>query len=460
MKLNLADGIDIDAQRVVTGRGCAIGQSGSGKSYLAGVMAEELCRARMPFCVIDTEGEYGSLKKMFNLILVGGENGDVGLDVDFSRLFEASITNSVPVVLDLSDSLDKMSVVNSALHALYSIEDKVRKPYLVIVEEADVFAPQVLASQGNIIEEIGVRGRKRGIGLFITTQRPAKVSKNVLAQCSYGFIGKLTIENDLNAIRILFENREKLVLVTKLAVGEFVPFGVDAVGKFKVKGRLAQPGGATPAIDESGKKGDRVVTIIKELKNDKISFSEKKPARSSLQTIEALQLKLDIRSATKYAERMLKRRFVFFGDAVEKIDSVELRYLPFELCNIRIPTSRKNEYLEYQCLFNQRHELVQIDRQIRYLTWESVGKRSKNNYEDCLIRNPISTETIKVEKGITMQRSISSKRIGVSVLKFFHSAILTESHTIYLPVYSITLRIENKIRVFTIDGIYGKAVDL
>jgi type IV secretory pathway VirB4 component len=76
----LGKGLDIDVQAILTGRGCIIGQSGSGKSFLMGVIAEELCRLNMAFCVIDTEGEYSSLKSMFNVIIVGGDNKDIELD--------------------------------------------------------------------------------------------------------------------------------------------------------------------------------------------------------------------------------------------------------------------------------------------------------------------------------------------------------------------------------------------
>ena len=47
----------------------------------------------MPFCVIDTEGEYSSLKSMFNVIVVGGENKDVDFSIDYTKLFRASIIN-------------------------------------------------------------------------------------------------------------------------------------------------------------------------------------------------------------------------------------------------------------------------------------------------------------------------------------------------------------------------------
>lgn len=63
----------IDAQELVTGRTCVIGQSGGGKSYLIAVLCEQLLQNNIAFCIVDTEGEYFSLKEKFQMLWVGGE---------------------------------------------------------------------------------------------------------------------------------------------------------------------------------------------------------------------------------------------------------------------------------------------------------------------------------------------------------------------------------------------------
>ena len=163
MEINLAEGVGISAQTVMTGRGCAIGQSGSGKSYLAGVLAEELCRLGMPFLVVDTEGEYASLRSLCNVIVVGGERGDLALDVDFSRLFRASIEDKLPVVLDLSDTIEKKEVASRALSELYEVESRLRKPYLVLVEHCGIFYSTTcqLRYMDFVVMERGIRSTRR-----------------------------------------------------------------------------------------------------------------------------------------------------------------------------------------------------------------------------------------------------------------------------------------------------------
>ncbi|MDE1865760.1 MAG: DUF87 domain-containing protein [Candidatus Micrarchaeota archaeon] len=447
-------------QTVMTGRGCIIGQSGSGKSFLAGVIAEGLCRAKMPFCVIDTDGEYSSLRSSFNVIVVGGDRQDVGFDVDYSRLFASSIENNVPVILDVSDLIDKDEVVQKALDSLYELESGMRKPYLVLVEEADKFAPQVVGKKENLIEEISVRGRKRGIGLLVATQRPANISKNVLSQCAYGFIGKLTIENDLNAIKILFENRERLVGITRLGVGEFLPFGIGRDDKFKVKARTVRYIGMTPKVEEHTEIDEAVGDIIRELKGKtQVSRARKQVVTQGAKTIESLKATFSQGDAEDYARKIAKRKFILVGNATETIDAVELRYLPVGLCELRIPTSAKHEFLEYTALLSDKYEFMRLDNGVR-LPNRGEATGTPRDYKRYLETDPVELESVSAGKDQLSDAKLSEKKAAKSVSRVFPSAVMSSFRVVYLPVYRITLRRGNKVRVFTLDGLYGEELFL
>ena len=109
--------------------------------------------------------------------------------------------------MDVSDVLDQRKLVAEFSSKLYEIENQQREPYLLIVEEADKFVPQNKDSLKEI-EEISKRGRKRGLGLLVATQRPSLVNKNVLSQCGNQLIGKLTTENDLKAVDLFFSRTD------------------------------------------------------------------------------------------------------------------------------------------------------------------------------------------------------------------------------------------------------------
>jgi DNA helicase HerA-like ATPase len=76
-------------------------------------------------------------------------------------------------------------------------------PGLVVVEEAHLFCPErgfLKTTSGEVLRTIASEGRKFGLGLMIVSQRPAKVDKNVLSQCSTQIIMRVTNPNDLKAI--------------------------------------------------------------------------------------------------------------------------------------------------------------------------------------------------------------------------------------------------------------------
>jgi hypothetical protein len=252
LNLGLSDGsqFSADADHIVTGRTCIIGASGSGKSYLVAVLCEELCKAGIPFLIIDTEGEYHTLKEKFDLLWVGD---DERCDIRLSELYLADLAaaapRSQPIILDLSDSLSQFSVLGTFLTALYAEVSRRRLPYLVILEEADRFVPQS-GERLPVLDEIARRGRKRGLGLVICTQRPSVVDKNVLSQCGNQLIGRLVIRNDLQAVSHFFPGQRLPKQLTTLAPGHFYAMGdlAPQPTQIAVKARETSHGGSTPLL--------------------------------------------------------------------------------------------------------------------------------------------------------------------------------------------------------------------
>ncbi len=449
----------MDAQTIMTGRGCVIGQSGSGKSYLMGVIAEELCRANLPFCVIDTEGEYDSLRNNFGVLVVGGEAGDIKLDSDLTSAFAASIGNDIPIVLDVSEELDRKDAVYRALDALYHLASRIRKPYLIMIEEADKLAPQAVGKGINIVEEISIRGRKRGLGLLIATQRPANISKNVLAQCSYGFIGKLTIRNDLNAIRPLFGSGNKLNNITKLRTGEFMPFGLEHEEKFKVKMRQSMHGGETPELVAYEPQNRKLAAIIEQLKKGKVPVKASERAVQTV-TIEVIPAQFGLADAQAYAERMARRRFVLFGEATESVDSVKQQYLPVGMCTMRLPTHWKGEYLEYYVFVTGNGDLLSVNNKVRFIGGRSGFKTSERETRSYMARQPVILAEVQVPKDEVPKNDLTAQKALRCLRGFFPDPTLADFRKAYLPFYKITFKKGNRVRIHSIDGIKGERFDI
>ncbi len=246
-----ADGpFAVDANLVVTGRTCVLGSSGSGKSYTVGVLCEELCRNEVPFAIVDTEGEHTGLKEKYEAIWVGEEkDSDLSWDnLDLPDLARQAPDIS-PLILDVSDLTDPKEKVAAFIGALYDTLTERRVPYLVVVEEADKFIPQY-GQRVPIFAEVARRGRKRGMGLMICSQRPSLVDKNVLSQCGNQLIGKLIIQNDLQSVAQFFPGKGLPKELTTLRAGQFFAMGGFAPkpALVAVRKRVTRPGGVTPAL--------------------------------------------------------------------------------------------------------------------------------------------------------------------------------------------------------------------
>ncbi|MDA4129063.1 MAG: DUF87 domain-containing protein [Thaumarchaeota archaeon] len=240
----------VDANLIATGRTCVLGSSGSGKSYAVGVICEELCRKKVPFALVDTEGEYSNLKEKFGVIWVGD---DVGCDLRWDGInlqeLAAQAPDIAPLILDVSDLENPREKIASLLTSLYSEISSRRTPYLVILEEADKFVPQA-GQRVQIFDEIARRGRKRGLGLMLCSQRPSLVDKNVLSQCGNQLIGKLIIQNDLKSVSQFFPERGLPKQLTTLRPGMFYALGglVASPTLLTVRKRESRHGGVTPIL--------------------------------------------------------------------------------------------------------------------------------------------------------------------------------------------------------------------
>ena len=76
-------------------------------------------------------------------------------------------------------------------------------PFFLVMEEAHNYCPERSFGEtkaSKTLRNIASEGRKFGLGLCIISQRPARVDKSILSQCSSQIILKVTNPNDLKAI--------------------------------------------------------------------------------------------------------------------------------------------------------------------------------------------------------------------------------------------------------------------
>ena len=97
------------------------------------MICEELCKAKVPFAIIDVEGEYSGLKEKYEAIWVGD---DEGCDLTWSKKVDLKqlakfAPDCPPIILDISEAHRPREKVNEFLIALYTEISKRRTPYLL-----------------------------------------------------------------------------------------------------------------------------------------------------------------------------------------------------------------------------------------------------------------------------------------------------------------------------------------
>lgn len=176
-----------------------VAMRGKGKTHTATVLVEELRKHDLQTVVIDPTGVFWGLRSSKDgksagipIFVLGGEHGDLPLEPTAGEVTANFVVETgMSCVLDFSEmSKSKMrSFVTTFAERLYFLKRQAthRTPLHVVIDEADLLAPQRMIhgmeSLIGAVSDLTLRGRSRGLGVTVITQRPAKINKDVLSQC-------------------------------------------------------------------------------------------------------------------------------------------------------------------------------------------------------------------------------------------------------------------------------------
>lgn len=195
MGLNISSSLSLPLDAVTQTFGC-IGRKGAGKTYLAGVLAEQMLDKRAQVIVLDPVGNWWGLRvgadgktKGKEIFVIGGEHGDVPISVDAGhRLAQVMVGKGISAVLDISGFRqgERKRFAADFAEEFFHLKKTQRSAVHLFVEEAQLFVPQrpgpeearMLGAYENIIR----LGRNYGIGATLISQRPQSVNKEVLSQ--------------------------------------------------------------------------------------------------------------------------------------------------------------------------------------------------------------------------------------------------------------------------------------
>ena len=197
---------------VITATIGIVAQKGAGKTYTSKVFVEELAKAALPFVVLDPLGVWWGLRSSpdgkdpgLPVIILGGEHGDIPLEPTAGAVVaDFIIDNPGRYVLDLSGFPSKAAMRRFVTAFLVRLYHRNRDPLHVVLDEADLWAPQRPGKEGmdllGACEDLVRRGRAKGIGVTLISQRPAVIHKDVLTQIDVLVCGRLVGPQDRNAV--------------------------------------------------------------------------------------------------------------------------------------------------------------------------------------------------------------------------------------------------------------------
>ncbi|MGH7176897.1 MAG: ATP-binding protein [Tepidisphaeraceae bacterium] len=211
-KLKISKTLALPLDGFITSTQAILAKKGKGKTYKASVQAEELLAAHQQSVAIDPTGAWWGLRSSadgksvgYPVCIFGGEHGDIELEPTAGEVTaDAIATEHFSAVIDLT-LFRKNETVRFMTAFLETLYRKNREALHLFIDEADVVAPQrPFGDEARLLgacEDIVRRGRIRGIGCTLISQRPQVLNKNVLSQVDMLTVLGMNHPKDIGAVR-------------------------------------------------------------------------------------------------------------------------------------------------------------------------------------------------------------------------------------------------------------------
>lgn len=203
----------------VTSKCAILAMQGRGKTHVAKVLAEEMLKAGQQIVVADPTGVWwgltadakGGKREGFPVLVVGGDNGEIPLSATAgAEMADVVVAERLSIVLDMSafdSDAQKVRFMTAFCDRLYRQN---RRPLHLFLDEADEFIPQNPNADEtrmlHVVKRIWQRGRVKGLGGTIISQRSAVVHKTVLAQSSTLIALQTMGPQDRKALSLWFDS--------------------------------------------------------------------------------------------------------------------------------------------------------------------------------------------------------------------------------------------------------------
>lgn len=287
---------------VVTQTFAVLAKRRVGKTYTASVLVEEMMKAKLPVVIVDpTDAWYGlrssadGKREGFPVVIIGGRHADVPLEPTSGKVLADLVIDHpgfyVLCTKRLASKAEEVRLVGDFLERLY--KRKADHPFAMhmVFDEADIFAPQKMDTEGqkrtlSAISAIIRRGGIDGIGTTIICQRPALLNKDVLTQSDNLIVLRITGPQDREAVEdwakgygTKEQRDEVLTGLASLGEGEawfWSPGPLDIFQKINIRARETFNSSATPKPGETVIQPQRLAAVDLDKLRDKIASTIEK----------------------------------------------------------------------------------------------------------------------------------------------------------------------------------------
>src|SRR5579872_5078499 len=236
----------LDLEELLATRLLVQGNSGSGKSHLLRRLLEQSA-PWVQQAIIDPEGDFVTLAERFGHLVINAEDHT---ERSLQVAGERARIHRVSTVLNLEglDAENQMRRASAFLGGMFEVPRDHWYPMLVVVDEAQLFAPAVAGEVSDEARKMSLgamtnlmsRGRKRGLAGVIATQRLAKLAKNVAAEASNFLMGRTFLDIDMvRAADLLGMERRQAEQIRDLERGHFLGLG-PAISRRAITVRIAK----------------------------------------------------------------------------------------------------------------------------------------------------------------------------------------------------------------------------
>lgn len=170
------------------------GASASGKSWLAGLLAEELLKQGYQVCIIDPEGDYRGLGTSPHTLLFGGPQTPLPSVEDVINFSEWNV-NSLVLDLSMYTYEERIDYMMEFLRALRSLRARRGRPHCFLVDEIQNFCPVEGGPLTNLFAEAMQWG-----GFSVISYRPSLIAPQILEALDHWMITRLSLPEEIETV--------------------------------------------------------------------------------------------------------------------------------------------------------------------------------------------------------------------------------------------------------------------